>query len=317
MIRKSPTLLIYALLTLGLCVCAGPEQATPGVPEPRFLTGTPGIFDVWPAISPDGSHVLFCRSGDLASFELMLVPIAGGDARPLIDAHAGYEPTRPNWHWATDRILFTSIEPNGETTVRMIDAEGAALDDPHTDDLGRHTFYPCWSRDGGSYIVTEFDSQSRGVIKRVTLETGEVEALTDPDKILAGRAWESPDGDIVFAGQFNDGRPYDQTRNMLLRRTAEGRIEQVTQGVARAPSYSPDGRWIAYESPEGGRTGQYAVFVRPAQGGEPIRISEYNDAQHPLWTPDGRSIVCFMRLEGGEQGFGLAVIEGFDIPGAP
>ncbi len=284
------------------------------LPEARFLTREAGVYDVWPAISPDGERVVFCRTTDLASFELMSIPIGGGEAEAVLKAPPPFQPTRPNWHWDSNRILLTGMNEGGEARVRMIDGGGEALNVPHPDAVASHAFYPCWAPDGGSYIVTEFDAQFRGVIKRVTIATGEVEALTDPDEVLAGRAWESVDGSIVFAGQFNERGAYDQTQNQILRLTPDGGVEAVSPGVGRAPSVSPDGRWIAYESPEGGGTGRYAIFVVASAGGEPIRLTEYADAQHPLWTPDGSSIVCFMRLPEGEPGFGLVVLEGVELP---
>src|SRR5690348_12736596 len=55
------------------------------------------------------------------------------------------------------------------------------------------------------------------------------------------------------------------------------------------PYFSPDGKWIAFSGNYGGNTD---VYVMPAEGGEPKRLT-----WHPApdlvqgWTPDGKSIV--------------------------
>jgi dipeptidyl aminopeptidase/acylaminoacyl peptidase len=61
-------------------------------------------------------------------------------------------------------------------------------------------------------------------------------------------------------------------------------------GREMAPKFSPDGRWIAFEVDHGG-TDVRDVYVVPATGGDPVRLTE-----HPLndtnisWAPDSRRI---------------------------
>jgi Tol biopolymer transport system component len=53
------------------------------------------------------------------------------------------------------------------------------------------------------------------------------------------------------------------------------------------PRFSPDGRWVAYTSNDGGRT---EVFVRPFPGpGGRTQISADGGAD-PVWAPDGRRL---------------------------
>lgn len=60
------------------------------------------------------------------------------------------------------------------------------------------------------------------------------------------------------------------------------------------PRWSPDGRWIAFDSRPGGRSG---VFVVSAEGGAPRRLTPpTDDAFVPTWSRDGRWIYfCWNR----------------------
>jgi tricorn protease len=55
------------------------------------------------------------------------------------------------------------------------------------------------------------------------------------------------------------------------------------------PRFSPDGKWIAFNS---NREGNYDIFLMPAKGGRPKRLT-YHSADDILgdWSPDGRWIV--------------------------
>jgi len=55
------------------------------------------------------------------------------------------------------------------------------------------------------------------------------------------------------------------------------------------PSWSPDGREIAYY---GFRRGRRHLFVMPVDGGAPTRVVPDSDNQRfPDWSPDGRHLV--------------------------
>jgi serine/threonine-protein kinase len=56
------------------------------------------------------------------------------------------------------------------------------------------------------------------------------------------------------------------------------------QARETAPRFSPDGRWIAYDSDE---TGQHEIFVRPYPGpGAKLKISN-DGGTEPAWNPKG------------------------------
>ncbi len=82
---------------------------------------------------------------------------------------------------------------------------------------------------------------------------------------------------------------------------------QVTfdPGLERDPTWSPDGRWIAYDSD---RTGNADIWVHPIGHGDPIRLttSPADDGQ-PDWSPDGQRLAFRSERDGG----GLFVVPAF------
>jgi serine/threonine-protein kinase len=61
----------------------------------------------------------------------------------------------------------------------------------------------------------------------------------------------------------------------------------ATEFLERAPTFSPDGRWVAYSSDESGRD---EVYVRPFPGpGGRIQVSTGGGTE-PAWSPDGSEL---------------------------
>lgn len=69
-----------------------------------------------------------------------------------------------------------------------------------------------------------------------------------------------------------------------------GEARQLTTGGhERLPVFSPDGRWIAFSGEYDGNTD---VYVMPAEGGEPRRLTWHPDADLVAgWTPDSKRIL--------------------------
>jgi serine/threonine protein kinase/Tol biopolymer transport system component len=76
-------------------------------------------------------------------------------------------------------------------------------------------------------------------------------------------------------------------------------------GLQNTPTWSPDGRLIAYSSDRGGN---FDIWIQQVSGGDPIQVtrSQAHDWE-PDWSPDGNSIVFRSEREGG----GLFVIPAF------
>ncbi len=79
-----------------------------------------------------------------------------------------------------------------------------------------------------------------------------------------------------------------------------GRATALTRNVEMNafPQYSPDGKWILFASQ---RTGGWGIFVMPADGGAPKRLTWHSGGGISYgWSPDGKQIVFTTHRETGD-----------------
>jgi Tol biopolymer transport system component/DNA-binding winged helix-turn-helix (wHTH) protein len=89
----------------------------------------------------------------------------------------------------------------------------------------------------------------------------------------------SPDGSAIAFTSNRAGHTSIWVRAL----GPEGRDRELAETAgARIASWSPDGRWLVYDSYEG-------IWVVPAVGGSPRQLVERGGA--PRWSPDGSTIV--------------------------
>ena len=64
----------------------------------------------------------------------------------------------------------------------------------------------------------------------------------------------------------------------------------------QSPTWSADGKFIAYSSDSGGRP---LIYITPASGGPPQKLSVgYTHCTEPSWSPDGTKIAFNVRKDG-------------------
>jgi Tol biopolymer transport system component len=110
----------------------------------------------------------------------------------------------------------------------------------------------------------------------------------------------APDGRaIVFAS--DRANPRGSVDQLYAVRPDGNRLRRLTDGRldAREPSFSPDGTRIVYAANVLDRSNDYTehgrIYAMPAEGGSSRLLSRglSGDSDHPVWSPDGRSIAFF------------------------
>lgn len=309
---RTPWITTAALM---LTACGSPVSHSESSMNPwPSLVGAPARFitsdnlDLWPCFSPDGARVLFSRRAG-ERWELLLVSISGGPPQKLAQSPLPVAATRANWS-KQDLIAFTGTSSRGASGIWVLNSDGSSPRDLHLSGLSNQVFYPSWFPDGEQ--LAAMDAQDL-VIKRIDLRKGTVVTLTDNKQVFSGMPSVSPDGkSIVFAGQKNTGQHYDQSNNQIWL-VDEADVSHVLESVpaqGRAPTWSPSGRQIAFESTRGSSSGLYAIFLINRDGTGLIQVTDRAlNADHPVWSPDGRHLAFSARSSTWTSKRGIALID--------
>ena len=101
----------------------------------------------------------------------------------------------------------------------------------------------------------------------------------------------SPDGRwVVYVAGAVDLEENRVNSDLWLVPTTGGEPRQLTQGARhdRHPTWSPDSRWIAFES---NRDGEFQIYTLRVDGGEARRLTSLaTGASQPQWSPDGTNL---------------------------
>lgn len=158
---------------------------------------------------------------------------------------------------------------------------------------------PRWSPDGRSILCLS-SSAGRNVLKIHDLDTDETRTLGAGLLSVLDADWHPEARRIVFAAAESDGT---DLRELHLPTGLTWRLTH-TAGNERYPTWSPDGRDLAWVREQGG-TWQLMIRMQ----GRPDRrvvVSETPLAA-PAWRPDG-SLLTFLRQEGDRYVMELAIL---------
>ncbi len=129
--------------------------------------------------------------------------------------------------------------------------------------------------------------------------------------------WSADSRWLVFSADsaYREERRYGRSDLWLV--SVDGQLRRLTQDDGqdnRSPSFSPDGKWLAFVRSYGtdkiireklNHGGPTDLYVMPAQGGQPINLTAAWDLQAgtPRWSPDGRFIYFTATIGGGNHLF--------------
>jgi dipeptidyl aminopeptidase/acylaminoacyl peptidase len=280
--------------------------------DPIPLTAE-GVESSHPRWSPDGKYLAFLSTrknaeGDDEKTQVYILNRQGGEAQRLTDTAQDVE----EFEWAPDgkQLVLILRDPTPEEA----EAASAKSHDAEVSQKKKSKAQPPWVLDR-----LQFKTDNIGYIDRrrthlyvFNLSNKSQRQVTSGDFDDAQPAW-SPDGkSLAFASNRTQPEP-DATYNsdiwlVPLDSTDQGaHPTQVTRfpGQKDHPSWSPDGKWLAYSASIDLKLFYYAtkhVAISPASGGEAKFLTKAFDrmATEPRFAPDGKSIY-FLADDDGTQ----------------
>jgi dipeptidyl aminopeptidase/acylaminoacyl peptidase len=228
-------------------------------------------------LAPNGTLVYLMGSGDVLSRTLVSVDRDGREEPLAADAQRYFHPR---------------LSPDGQRLALAVASSRLEADiwiyDLLRGTMSRLTFDPArdvnpgWTPDGERVFFTS-NRDGGGIYSKAADGTGQVEALLTGQGEIFARFF-TPDRDRLVVEKRVDGWDIhivsmtDGTTNALI----------GGQGNQQFASLSPDGRWIAYDSDESGRS---EIYVRPfpvVDAGK-WQVSRSGGRQ-PQWGPGSREL---------------------------
>jgi Tol biopolymer transport system component/predicted Ser/Thr protein kinase len=296
------------------------------------MPNSPGI-GAWYVTGNDGTHYLMWIGGSTLFAQqfdpdgLQLIGEPHSLAEPVSDGHSGgnvllYDPSTPlrQFRWF-DRMgreiglvgesgpfAFSRMSPDGRRVVTIRPGNRA---DVWLLETGRGVatrlttgrtvhIYPVWSPDGRTIL---FSGGAPFNMFRIPADgTGPEERVQESGHRQTATDW-SHDGRFLI---YTDDAPETGFDLWILPVTPEGRPspgakpwpfaqDRFNEAWAR---FSPDTRWVAYQSDE---SGQNEIYIRPFPGpGEKFRVST-GGGTSPVWGPSlgaGRRELFYVSRDG-------------------
>jgi len=185
---------------------------------------------------------------------------------------------------------YTRLSPDGRRVAVELDNQ-IWLYDLATDRLTPFTFEgsinqnPTWTPDGKRIaFYSNKEGEAANLFWQLADGSGGLERLTTSDYTHVPKSF-SPDGQLLA---FHENNP-KTAKDIWVLRLSDRKAEPFlrTPFIEGAPTFSPDGHWLAYVSNESGRP---EVYVQPYPGpGGKWQISTEGGTE-PAWNRNGREL---------------------------
>jgi len=271
-----------------------------------------GVSSTHPRWSPDGKFIAFLSERAESKDQVWLLNRQGGEAQRLTDTPQDVE----DFAWSPDgrRLVLVLRDASPEELEAAKEAKlkdrGAGADAKEK----KKTAKP-WVIDRLQFKLDEMGylERRRTHLFVFDLAAKSMTQITSGDFDDSEPAW-SPDGKLL-AFTSNRSKPDpDLNYNTDIWVVAAdnpdkgAHLTQVTTnpGADSTPSWSPDGKWIAYVTQLDPHLFDYAtkhLAIAPATGGEARVLTRFLDrnATDPRFAPDGKSVYFIADNDGTQQ----------------
>lgn len=219
-------------------------------------------------------------------------------------------------HQVSDEIVRWVTGTPGYAASRLIYVGGKRLWIVDADGVGNRpltgadeaVLSPAWSPDGRRIVYTRFD-EGLGSLQLLFLASGSTVTVPTTRNGLNYASAFSPDGRTLAYTRSGEGGTdifrVDVGDMCCLQRLTVGRFADNL-----SPTYSPDGRRIAFVST---RAGPPQIYVMSADGTDQELLASFDfgatgSSFAPEWSPDGAQVAFHRAIEGQFQVFVLDLV---------
>jgi dipeptidyl aminopeptidase/acylaminoacyl peptidase len=263
---------------------------------------TSGGHDSSPVWSPDGKTLAFISSRD-GNAQIYLLPMDGGEAREITHTSTGVDIVKFSPDGKT--LAFTSsVYPDCKD-----DACNSARDEEKGKSKVKAHVYE-------QLLYRHWTHWSEG--KRGHLFVMPADASAAPRDLTQGANYDvppdergsaddinfSPDGkELCFTAVTDKMEATSTNGDLFLVSVAGGESKRITSnpGFDGAPTYSPDGRWIAYHAQltAGYESDRWRIMLYDRRAGQATSLTDNFDrsAAELLWSADSKAIIFTVENE--------------------
>ncbi len=244
----------------------------------RRLTTDDNRQHYYPSLSPDGNSVVYAAFREENIFEIYEMDLTNGQTRQLTNrvgvANApeispdGKTIVFMRWTAQSGQYQIWTMDRNGENPNNLPKISG---------------WDPTWSPDGKYFL---FASDMKGSVQLYTVKSnGRGLHQISNLPAIRGRSDWSPDGVTLVT---YSGEPWH--REIYLMNADGANVRQLTPsgGNSQGPSFSPDGRWVAFAAyfDHPGDIHGCEIYIIRTDGSDLRRLTDndYCDYQ-PRWGP--------------------------------
>ncbi|HET9793307.1 MAG TPA: protein kinase, partial [Thermoanaerobaculia bacterium] len=248
-----------------------------------------GIYNAGQAdFSASRNGVLVYRAGQSEKNSLAWVDLSNGHLDSETDLGTGRNPAlSPDGRW----LAVDNAEGKSQN-IWLRDLKRGVSSRFTTD--AKPDYAPLFTPDGKRLLFSRDEGGGKWAIISKSLDSPDEKVLV-PAALTELAIAISPDGRrLLYAAQQNEGAGTAVFAHFVtdLATGGVGKVYSPSAFSTFGGSFSPDGRWLAFQSNESGRVEVYVqAFPEP---GRKWQISTAGGAQ-PVWSPDGHDLYYVSR----------------------
>jgi len=276
---------------------------------------TRGGSDTRPRWSPDGKRIAFLSSRD-GEQQIYWINLDGGDANKLSSLSGGAD----NQLWSPDGkwIAFvSSVYPDCKDEGCNSEREAAREKSKVRARIYDRLLYRHWTgwwdgRRSHLFVMPASGGAARDLTPGADYDVPPFN-LGDPEAI----AFSPDSGEICFTANTDADAALSTNGDLFTVPVAGGAAPKritTNPGNDWGPTYSPDGRWIAYRSQThaGWESDRWRLMLYDRQKAEPINLTEKVDLsiESFAWSPDSKTVYFTAEEKSELPVFSIAAVAG-------